>query len=214
MKIIEFSSEKGQMLLKTSGACEINWKGISSYTPQQHKYYCGLATIISLLKKHFDDNADINKLSPEIFLDHTILFGFKEIESIRSFDQVTGKYIEKDYPGLSIEDAQKILMKFFKNIELYYGKDMNYEEFIDILKEKSKDGFDFIINYSGENIGLNLGGHFSTVGAVNLIEQKILLLDPAQHKNGWYWISFEDIFHSIGTIRPNNRSRGILIIHN
>ncbi|MGY0215830.1 phytochelatin synthase family protein [Endozoicomonadaceae bacterium StTr2] len=196
--IIKFSSEQGVALFQ--GSEYINFKVIESFSPQEHPTFCGIAVLRTIF------NAE--RLFESGFVKG--YEGFDEsVYSVRSFDKISGVDREKYYAGLSKEDVLKIANNLFVDASLV-SSTLTQSVFESDLAD-SFSSYYWIVNFFGNSLGLKSRGHFCLIGAWNQKANMVLLLDPARHKNGWYWVSTDTLASAMTeTIPDTTRIRGYI----
>ncbi len=193
---IPFTSKEGIELFHSIPKNDISVDLLSSFTHQQHPSLCSLACIVSLVKacpQSFKFSAKEN-----VIINHERLFDHGEIEEIRSLGRITGE-IPSERQGLSMDEVKQIILTAFfdMTVEIYRGREFGLNEFSDFLRERFNHQSYLIACYYGQTLGLDLNGHYATIGAIHFSQKKILLLDPASHKTTWYWVSFNDLLVSM-----------------
>ncbi|WP_461536638.1 phytochelatin synthase family protein [Spongorhabdus nitratireducens] len=172
---IQFSSEQGIALFQTSEY--INFKLIESFSPQEHPTFCGIAVLRTIF------NAE--RLFESGFINDYERFD-ASVNNVRSFDKISGVDRNKYYAGLSKEDVCKIANNLFFDASLVSSTLTQ-----SVFESDLAGGFSsyyWIVNFFGNSLGLMSQGHFCLIGAWNQKANMVLLLDPARHKNGWYWV--------------------------
>lgn len=213
MPTIPFNSPLGLDLFQDISPGEANVDILSSYTPQQHRNFCGVASIVTLLAAGRKDGTRfLHPVDDATFLDHENLFS-ERVSQVRTLEQVKGMR-EGDYPGLSFENQAAILALFFSQVEMVYGSQLDEESFLNLLNREVIDRrMKPIVNFDASVFHSGMGGHVAPVVALHMGKKMLLIADPAQHKTGWYWVRVPDILVSMQRIRKGNtKSRGLIVV--
>ena len=221
--VVPFSSNAGQTLFATSHSSHINWRVIECAVPQQNACYCGPATLVTALSS-IRATAGTGAAAPgartTTWLNQDQLFE-GDTAKICTREQVLGHKIrtwsdgteqrEVRYSGMSLEEVTQVLALHFPTAAWTYASDATEQDLEAWLLKAG--GVPAIFNFLGAHLGLPLGGHFAIAGAFNAEAGRALILDPARHKVGWYWVRTRDLLEAMRKIRPGlERARGWITV--
>lgn len=122
--------------------------------------------------------------------------------------------------GITFAQLYKILNKLnFKNIIKKQCNGKNTKDLIDRFRNDIKNNLKnknnrIICNYQMNQIGFNLiYGHFSPIGAYNVKNDRVLLLDVWAPKINKCWVKVETLYNAINTIdNDSGEYRGYMIL--
>ncbi|MCB2082114.1 MAG: hypothetical protein KDD76_05705, partial [Rickettsiales bacterium] len=119
-------------------------------------------------------------------------------------------------PGLCLAEVHAILKLYNAHVEAYPALDDAHKGmtiFRDAVRRYTSTSTHFImVNFYGKIKGLDLGGHFSVVGAYDEVSDSVLLLDVAGHKLPWYWVTLPHLYHAMNTQDSSGSKRGFLLV--
>jgi hypothetical protein len=208
---------------------------INFYQPQINPIYCAIASSVMVINalnygeiNNQESNQTLNPINNEI-IEYKILlqqnFLNEQTDKIKDRDiinftkpayrQKISKSWQNFYdPGLNIEDLSKILIESYQLAveKIEYKKLDQIDKFRKDIKKILKEPKAFIIaNFDGKLINKATNGHVAPIVAYDQISDEILILDPALHKNKWFWISLENFAKAMNT-KDGENFRGYLII--
>ena len=199
--LMEFTSQEGIELIKS--ADNVDWAVIESFFPQDNPFFCGVASLKTIL------HADQIERNGFITCDNIFT---AEVEGIRSREQVLGQCEKDSNPGFELEDFNDVVNKLFRHSELIMGEQLDSDK----LANKLTDTFYryyWIVNFFGPKVGVNAKGHYAVIGGWHSEAKKALLLDPARHQDGWFWVDVDALLASVQEPRATTgTSRGFIMI--
>ena len=199
--IIDFASQEGIGLIKSSKF--VNWEAIESFFPQENPFYCAVASLKTVI--------NANRLQRNGFITCEDVFN-TEVNEVRTRKQVVGECEANTQPGIELEDFYDISKKLFNNVELVSIETCSTNVVIDDLNTNFNNSF-WIYNFYGPILGIKAKGHYAVLGAWNDNAQKILMLDPARHQDGWFWVDINKMVHSMKHPREScSKGRGYIKI--
>lgn len=207
---------------------------INFYQPQINPLFCAVAVGVSALNaleyseisnnaknqiiKNDNDVIEYRLHSQQSFLnDQTDLI--KDRQAILFQKPVSrvkkdNKWVDVFDPGLTLDELAQILEKIYKlKVEKYHvSNPNNFEQFAEIVKNILQENKKFIIvNFDGKVLNKTTNGHMALIGAYNQNLKEILVLDPALHKNKWFWANDKTLFNAMNTL-DSDQFRGYLIV--
>ncbi|MFM2200218.1 MAG: hypothetical protein RL769_271, partial [Pseudomonadota bacterium] len=111
-------------------------------------------------------------------------------------------------------ELAQILEKVYNlKVEKYHvSSPNNSEQFAEIVKNIVQDNKKFIIvNFDGKVLNKTTNGHMALIAAYHQNLNEILILDPALHKNKWFWANTKALFNAMNT-KDSDQFRGYLIV--
>ena len=199
--LINFASEEGTELIKSTDY--VNWEAIESYFPQDNPFYCGVASLKTVI--------NASRLQRDGFITCDDVFCDK-VNEIRTRQQVVGKCESNTPPGIELEDFYQISQTLFKEVNLTPIDEAPEHLLIDDLNTNFNNSF-WIFNFYGPILGIKAKGHYAVLGAWHNRQKKLLMLDPARHQDGWYWVGIDKIIQSMEYPREScSRGRGYIKI--
>lgn len=223
-----WNSSKGLELLSKSKYKNDFYQLANFYQPQMNPLYCSAASGVMILNALNYGNIDSQKLL-EIKNPNGNTIPYKLYSQQSFFNEKTDKIKNKEIidfkiinknnnydPGLSLQEFTKILSKVYKlKVKKYYFSSLDQElinDFRNNLKKILTDNSSFIIaNFDGKILDQKTNGHIAPIVAFDEVSDMVLILDPALHKNQWFWTSVNNITKAMNTI-DGNSYRGYLII--
>ena len=183
--IVEFASLKGVELFKSTDL--IGWTVIESFFPQENEFYCGVATLKTLL------NADKLEKNGFVTCEHVFT---EDVEAIRTRDQVVGRCKQNSSPGINLDEYYKVSTELFANTELFSGECLEREALVSGLTTQFAACY-WVFNFQGSVLGIRARGHYAVLGGWNQESEMLLLLDPARHQDGWFWVHVDVLLDSM-----------------
>jgi len=117
--------------------------------------------------------------------------------------------------GLSLSDFAKILITHNLKVEkthMVRNDEKSIEKFRKIAKEILADSDHFILsNFNGKILEQKTNGHIAPLVAYDEISDSVLILDPALHKNQWFWTPLPKLVEAMNS-KDEEVYRGYLIV--
>ena len=231
--VLKWNSKEGIRLLEQAKYKQDFYQLASHFQPQQNALYCGIAssTIVLNAFRQGTDKIPQSKFyeieKPEEFGGGYINFAtytqseFLNDKTDKVKDKKIIRLLEKDPqlqkfdPGLTLLQLEKTLKSYNLNSKKYYALEngkKGLERFKKDLKKtlNQKDKF-IIANFNGQLMGILSGGHISPIVAYNEMEQKIMVLDVASHKQPWWWGDIEQFYKAMQA-KDGKTSRGYVLV--
>jgi len=230
-ELVSWSSKEGQKRFDKS-----KFKGdfirlAPNFQPQINPLYCGIASSVIVLNTIYDydrpNQPELSTKFPEEIGNKMINFNLysqitlldEETNTIKHQDIIEFKQqgLNGNYdPGLSLGDLALLLQSFNLEVDVNYvdvkSDEKSRERFRDKIKAILADENKFLIaNFRGKSYGATTGGHISPIAAYDHKSDSILLLDVAAHKNPWYWVSLDLLYHAMHT-KDGDNYRGFLVV--
>jgi hypothetical protein len=118
-------------------------------------------------------------------------------------------------PGLCLKDVGAILKIYGTKTKMTHASEPMHEgvwllrdAVINTIKHAEKI---LICNFFGRVKGMTTGGHYSVVGAYDEETDSVLVMDPAAHKNPWYWVSIKHLYKAMHT-KDGKHYRGWIVV--
>ena len=211
-EVIPLATGKGHDLLRSAPPEAVNWRAMECAVPQVNACYCGPAALAAALSMS-------NAARKSTVFSQETLFEHEMVRRFLTPAQMLGRArrewtdgerrIPITFAGMSIEEAARVLGVYLDDVSVQYAEDQGLEAFIEWLGKVPTTPA--VINFLGAHLKLPLGGHFALLGAFERESQRVLVLDPARHKLGWYWAHANDLFEAMRKPRAElKRSRGWL----
>lgn len=207
---------------------------INFYQPQINPLFCAVAVGVSALNaleyseisnnaenqiiKNDNDIIEYRLHSQQSFLnDKTDLI--KDRQAVLFQKPVSrvkkdNKWVDVFDPGLTLDELAQILEKVYNlKVEKYHvSSPNNSEQFAEIVKNIVQENKKFIIvNFDGKILNKTTNGHMALIAAYHQNLNEILILDPALHKNKWFWANTKALFNAMNT-KDSDQFRGYLIV--
>ena len=199
--IVNFASPEGIDLIKSSDF--VNWEVIESFFPQENPFYCAVASLKTVI--------NANRLQRNGFITCDDIFN-DEVNEIVTRKQVIGQCEDNTPPGIELEEFYEVSQKLFKNVELVCIDNSSTDQIINDLRTNFNDSF-WIFNFFGPAVGIKAKGHYAVLGAWHNDSQNMLILDPARHQDGWFWININKMIKSMEHPREScSKGRGYIKI--
>jgi hypothetical protein len=207
---------------------------INFYQPQINPLFCAVAVGVSALNaleyseisnntenqivKNDNDIIEYRLHSQQSFLNdktdvikdrQAVLFQ-KPVSRVKK----DNKWVDVFDPGLTLDELAQILEKVYNlKVEKYHvSSPNNSEQFAEIVKNIVQDNKKFIIvNFDGKVLNKTTNGHMALIAAYHQNLNEILILDPALHKNKWFWANTKALFNAMNT-KDSDQFRGYLIV--
>lgn len=223
-----WNSSKGLELLNNSKYKNDFYQLVNFYQPQINPLYCSAASGVMILNALNYGNIDSQKLS-EIKNPNGDTIPYKLYSQQSFFNEKTDKIKNKEIinfkivnsvniydPGLTLEDFTKILNKVYKlKVKKYNFSSIDQtliSNFRNNLKKILTDSSSFLVaNFDGKILNQKTNGHIAPIVAFDEESDMVLILDPALHKNQWFWTSVNNITKAMNSL-DGNSYRGYLII--
>ncbi len=193
---VALDSERGQALLSQS-TDKADYSGLwKSYTAQQYRSYCGVATGVMA----------VNAIDPEIGLSQDAWFT-PDAEKVRTgWDTFFG--------GMTLAQFSGMIRAHGYVSEFQHGGDFDLKSFRQTVQTNLKNPRDMIVvNYARKSMGQKGGGHFSPLAAYHAAEDRVLILDVAAHKYPPTWVPLVDLWKALATPDSDSgKNRGYAII--
>lgn len=207
---------------------------INFYQPQINPLFCAVAVGVSALNaleyseisnntenqivKNDNDIIEYRLHSQQSFLNdktdvikdrQAVLFQ-KPVSRVKK----DNKWVDVFDPGLTLDELAQVLEKVYNlKVEKYHvSSPNNSEQFAEIVKNIVQDNKKFIIvNFDGKVLNKTTNGHMALIAAYHQNLNEILILDPALHKNKWFWANTKALFNAMNT-KDSDQFRGYLIV--
>lgn len=198
------------------------------YQAQINPLYCSIASSVMILNALNYGKIPSQKISeikkPEGGIIEFHLFtqqGFlnQETDKIKKAEII--RFQEKNATGnhdagLAIGDLAKILTQAYKlKVQLNYAAENDQEslnKFRQTAKKTLADQTSFLItNFDGKILGQKTNGHIAPVAAYDEASDSLLILDPALHKNQWFWADLTKVYSAMNT-KDGENYRGYLVV--
>lgn len=232
----KWNSVEGLKRLKTSKFNNDFYQLVNYYQPQINPLYCSVATGVMLLNALNSNDEIPSQKENEIKKPQAIGGGVSEFHSysqLSFLNEKTDKIKKREIiqlkqpkeikdgkeiydAGLSLTDYANILTKAYDlKVELNYI-DKNDEKLVkkfrdDLKKYLVEDKKFVVVNFDGQIINNKTKGHVSPVVAYDEESDSILVLDPALHKNTWYWVDLQSLYKAMNS-KDGDSYRGYLIV--
>lgn len=233
---VEFwNSSEGMKKLERSEFKNDFYQLINFYQAQVNPLYCGAATGSTILNAlnygSIESQKELEITKPESLGGGTIPFALhlqknffnektdkvkkREIINLETpKSKVDGKDIYD--PGLTLCQFSDIMSKSYglktKMTHVEDSSEKTANKFRKKLKEILRDNKNFIVaNFDGKSLGLKTNGHISLLAAYDEETDSVLVLDPALHKNMWYFTSVENLVKAMNT-KDGEKYRGYVIV--
>jgi len=223
-----WNSQKGLDLLNNSKYKNDFYQLVNFYQPQMNPLYCSVASGVMILNALNYGNIDNQKLLeiknpngntiPYNLYSQQSFFNEKT-DKIKNKEIIDFKTVSKNNtydPGLTLEEFTKILSKVYKlKVKKYNFSSLDQSlinDFRNNLKKILTDNSSFIIaNFDGKILNQKTNGHIAPIVAFDEASDMVLILDPALHKNQWFWTSVSNITKAMNSLDGSNY-RGYLTI--
>ena len=233
-EIDSFYSDDGLKKLFESQFKNDFFQLINFYQPQNNPLFCGIAVGVSVLNaleypeiltntdnqitkndnsiieyKLYSQQNFLNDKTDEIKDRQEILFQ-KPVSRVKK----DNKWVDVFDPGLTLDELAQILEKVYKlKVEKFHVENSNNpDQFSEIVKKTLLENKKFIIvNFDGKILNKTTNGHMALIGAYHQNLNEILILDPALHKNKWFWANTKALFNAMNT-KDSDQFRGYLIV--
>ncbi|GDX35754.1 hypothetical protein LBMAG18_02650 [Alphaproteobacteria bacterium] len=233
-EIDSFYSDDGLKKLFESQFKNDFFQLINFYQPQNNPLFCGIAVGVSVLNaleypeiltntdnqitkndnsiieyKLYSQQNFLNDKTDEIKDRQEILFQ-KPVSRVKK----DNKWVDVFDPGLTLDELAQILEKVYKlKVEKFHVENSNNpDQFSEIVKKILLENKKFIIvNFDGKILNKTTNGHMALIGAYHQNLNEILILDPALHKNKWFWANTKALFNAMNT-KDSDQFRGYLIV--
>jgi len=207
---------------------------INFYQPQINPLFCAVAVGVSALNaleyseisnntenqivKNDNDIIEYRLHSQQSFLNdktdvikdrQAVLFQ-KPVSRVKK----DNSWVDVFDPGLTLDELAQILEKVYNlKVEKYHiSSPNNSEKFAEIVKNIVQENKKFIIvNFDGKVLNKTTNGHMALIAAYHQNLNEILILDPALHKNKWFWANTKALFNAMNT-KDSDQYRGYLIV--
>jgi glutathione gamma-glutamylcysteinyltransferase len=201
--LIEFSSEEGKLLFKSSfveGYMESYFHLAPYYVMQSEPAFCGLATLSMALNSLHIDPDRIWKGPWRWYTEESFNCCFP-LKTVRE-------------RGISIQTFYFLAQTNGSEIQTFYCSESTIEEFRKIVMEvTSNNKLRLIVSYDRAVLGQTGTGHFSPIGGYNLENDLVLIMDVAQFKYPPHWVPLSLVFKSMQVIDPfTGKSRGYFVM--
>lgn len=209
---------------------------VNFYQPQENPVYCAVASGTMVLNAiNYGDilsqkNSEIVKSDGKVIEYHLYAqngFLNEETDKIKSRKLIeareakgkvfeNGEWHEIYDAGLSLGDLTKILSQVYKlKTEATYIKKNNEKSLQDLretVKKILSDKQNFLIaNFDGKLLEQKTNGHIAPVVAYDEDSDSVLILDPALHKNQWFWTALPKLLEAMNTM-DDETYRGYIIV--
>ena len=207
---------------------------VNFYQPQINPLYCAIASAVMVINslnylnienqienqtvKPNGEVIEYKILSQQTFLNdktdkikHRDIINFKK-PTARIKDKKSWQDIYD--PGLTLSQLLSIIQEVYNlNATITFVSDFNHHNDFrqKLIKVLSDDNSFLIANFDGKILNKTTNGHVAPIVAFNKESDEVLILDPALHKNKWFWVKVENLVKAMNT-KDNNSYRGYLII--
>ncbi|MFM7620822.1 MAG: phytochelatin synthase family protein [Alphaproteobacteria bacterium] len=229
-----FYSEDGLKKLLESQFKNDFFQLINFYQPQNNPLFCSIAVGVTVLNaleysqitnnpqnqiiKNDNDIIEYKLHSQQSFLnaetdlikDHKAILFQKPV----SRQKINNKWVDIFDPGLTLDELAQILEKVYKlKVEkINVTNTNNIEQFNETVKKTLLENNKFIIvNFDGKVLNKTTNGHMALLGAYHQNLNEILIIDPALHKNKWFWTKSKLLYNAMNT-KDSEQFRGYLIV--
>jgi len=229
-----FYSEDGLKKLLESQFKNDFFQLINFYQPQNNPLFCSIAVGVTVLNaleysqitnnpqnqiiKNDNDIIEYKLHSQQSFLnaetdlikDHKAILFQKPV----SRQKINNKWVDIFDPGLTLDELAQILEKVYKlKVEkINVTNTNNIEQFNETVKKTLLENNKFIIvNFDGKVLNKTTNGHMALLGAYHQNLNEILIIDPALHKNKWFWTKSKSLYNAMNT-KDSEQFRGYLIV--
>lgn len=207
---------------------------VNFYQPQINPLYCAIASAVmvinSLNYQNIENQIESQTVKPNgDIIEYKILlqqnFLNDQTDKIKNRDIINFKKPSariknnKNYqdiydPGLTLSQLLSIIQEVYNlNATITFVSDINHHQDFrqKLIKVLSDDNSFLIANFDGKIVNKTTNGHVAPIVAFNKESDEVLVLDPALHKNKWFWVKIENLVKAMNT-RDGDNYRGYLII--
>lgn len=187
---VAFSSARGQHFFEQAKYKTAFFALAQNFEPQIHSTFCAIASSVVAL------NTLLNKKK---YCQHSLLKNVKG--AIKPLEEILG-IVPGVEPGLSLSELKEL----FKALSFSCERTLADNELTeDLLRNSFRENLDslgsvIIVNFDYGHILDSKGGHFSPVAAYDEGSDRVLVLDVARHKNGWFWIEIKKLLKAMNTL--------------
>ncbi len=233
---IKWNSSEGIKRLESSQYKNDFYQLSEHFQPQINPLYCGIASSVMILNtinagKEIESQKDLEVTKPKAFGGGNIAFNsYSQLTFLNDkTDKVKNRKIinlqnitpenENDAKnfdaGVTLKELANILKTYHLKTKMVYAKNTDQKsltKFRNLLEKVLAEDQKFIlVNFNGKSLGLTTNGHISPIAAFDCASDSVLILDVAGHKNGWYWVSVEDLMKAMNT-KDGENYRGYLVV--
>lgn len=200
-KLKYLDSREGQKLFKGSFYSK-EYELLNYYfEKQEEKQYCGIASATIVLNVLFAQKVEKPKYDENSTFTQSKLFNDSMWQNW--FTRIV-------FLGLSLEELNNLLKYYGLVTKFYYAANISIDELRHIVRSSLNQKNTYIIaNFPIDKYGIR--GHFSPIGAYNLAEDSLLILDVSQDRPS-YWIQTQILYSAMAKCNIFSRkSRGIIV---
>jgi hypothetical protein len=197
-RIIPMTSEEGKKLFKQSEYREAYWRISRHFEAQQKTNTCGVASsVIAMNALGIEQSVHKAGWTQEDFFT-------EQVKNVISPDIV-------DQRGMNLRELKTVLETYKVKAAIFYWDENNEGELRSILKDSLQDPDKVVIaNYFRPALGLPGEGHYSPIGAYNLLSDFVLVMDVAENNPPPAWVRVDDLLSSMKPVY--GKVRGFLVI--
>lgn len=192
--LIELKSKRGMQLLKRSHH-KTDLKPLERfYTSQIYLSYCGVATGVML------SNALLNRT---VYTQSNWFTGLP--------GGVHSAY-ETFFGGMTLGQFDDLMTARGFRTTRFHGGELSLDEFRErIIRNMSNEENMLVINYHRPVLNQKGGGHFSPIAAYEQQDDRVLILDVAEHKYPPVWAPLNQVWKALDTTdRSAHAQRGMI----
>jgi len=161
----------------------------SAFRPQQHRSFCGPATIETVLRA----------------------YGHSDVTQASVFPSLSSK-LDTFYTGMSLAELAQLAQSSGLRAEIAYADSLDLEAFRARLKANLEQPDDFVVvNYDRRVLKQAGAGHISVIAAYDEPRDAFLVLDEAAYRYPFTWIPAPLLYKAAHT-RAGDHYRGVLFI--
>jgi hypothetical protein len=196
----------------TENTAESYWALTEQFVNQSEPAFCGVTTLLMVLNAMCVDPQVRWRGgwrfygSEDVLLDRCCLSAERirrvgvTLEEFRLLSRCRGLTVELKRPQEENDDDSFTLEQFREDIR-------------GVLTDPTSHSI-LVVSFSRRHLGQTGDGHFSPLAAYHQETDQVLLLDVARFKYAPYWVSVEDLYHSMEPKDPDTqKSRGWFLLH-
>jgi hypothetical protein len=199
--LIALDTAEGEKLLAEATAKSDFAHLVSTYTTQERPSFCGVAAAVTVLNA-----LPIPHPATEVggLFTQTNVF----------VDKATISGDEASKGGMTLAQLANLLQTHPTKVELTYANEISVDEMrTRLAKNLATPGDYVIINYNRGELGQEVMGHISPLGAYHQGTDRFLLLDVARYKYPPHWVKADALHKAMNsTDIVSGKSRGFLTV--
>jgi hypothetical protein len=201
--LVALESPEGQRMLIESDAHQDFFALASHHETQRNGGYCAAASAVMVLNALQVPAPKATAWDAHVFTQDNL------------FNDKARTVIQPDYVGgMTLQQLADVIASHPATVKVVYASDSSLEEFRALVSKNLATPDDYVIvNYERSQVGQELMGHVSPIGAYDAKVDRFLVMDVARYKYPPVWVDAASLFRAMNTGDiVSGKTRGFLLV--